>query len=123
MQVTGPFQSILAEGHFGGILTGYTHTGRSYIIEKRKRRGLFVSHRAGYGVTEYGASFYGFAPVSFLARGSEIQGVQRENFKQSWSAYALLTTGEKAQYSKEARNLNMTGANLFMSRWLQSRRA
>lgn len=122
-KVTAPMLSESARGHLGGVLTAYRHTGRAYIIEKRKRRGLFFPHKAGYGCTEYGASFYGFSPGRYVSRGSERQDVQRESFAQVWVAYALLTTEQKALLSDEARTLQMTGANLFMSRWLKSRPA
>ena len=50
------------------------------------------------------------------------QQAWRSEFADGMAQYALLTSDEKALLSKEARKTRMLGFNLFMRRWLQSRR-
>jgi hypothetical protein len=119
-RVTSPFLSKSAQGHFGGVITAYGHTGRAYIIEKKKRKAPVVYSRASYGCTQYGGVSYGSAPVSFRSTGSLRQTARRYNFAGAWPVYNALTQPEKDLLSEEARQYGMTGANLFMSQWLKS---
>jgi hypothetical protein len=53
---------------------------------------------------------------------TEKQQTWRGFFTEGKVQYDLLTTGQRALLSKEARKRRMTGYNLFQSRWLASHR-
>lgn len=106
-------------------------------------RGRF-GYGKGYGFMSYGKAVYGACtPYSgVFQRKKTLQGwrVSQMRFgipnnprtvpQQSWRAtfaegllaWRALDDSEKVLLSKKARNLRMTGFNLFMSKWLQSRR-
>lgn len=50
------------------------------------------------------------------------QQAWRAVFSAGWEAYALLTTDEKMQLSKEARHYRLSGPQLFLKRYLESHR-
>lgn len=50
------------------------------------------------------------------------QQAWRSIFADGWPVYNALTIEQKKRLSKEAAQQGLTGPNLFMSRWLQSRR-
>lgn len=114
-----PLFSISAKGHFSNLLTYFSHTGRSYLMTKRNRRGLFVGGFAGFGRMPFGAYFFGYSGRIGSSRFSASQIAQRELFSATWDAYALLTPEEKEILRVNARSLNMTGANLFMSNFIK----
>lgn len=53
---------------------------------------------------------------------TETQQSWRAVLTAGWTEYNSLTLDQKLLLSKEARLLRMTGANLFMRRWLQANR-
>ena len=116
-QVKSPLFSIKAKGTLGNILTSFEHSGRSYMLIKHKRRGLFVGKISGFGRIYFGGSFFGYQGLFSLKTKSQSQPAQRLVFQNAWLAYGLLTTEQKNLLSEEAKNLHMTGANLFMSRY------
>jgi len=97
-------------------------------------RGSFAFGR-GYGGNQYGKSRtlppykrgnrWGMSRMAHY-RPTNPQTVPqqawRSEFADGMAQYALLTSDEKALLSKEARKTRMLGFNLFMRRWLQSRR-
>ena len=116
-KIKQPFMSVSARGTLGGVLTAFQHQARSYMLSKNQRRGLFVSPLAGFGRIYFGSSFFGFLGRYSKNTKSQKQGAQRAIFQNAWKAYALLSPTEKNVLKNEAKNLKMTGPNLFMSRY------
>jgi len=115
--VKNPFLSKSARGIFANQLTAFSHAGKSHIILKRQRRGLFAGLMAGLGRIYLGGSFLGFSGMMSEKTKKQEQGAQRLVFKNAWLAYALLTNEQKKALANEARFLSITGPNLFMSRY------
>lgn len=96
----------------------------------------------GYGVQLYGFSEYGSdnprwgiyqrrhdnGKVIYVRENfyipkqtmSEAKQANWDKFKSGMEAWALLTSGEKEEYNKEAHKLKLHGVNLFLRRWLNS---
>ncbi len=104
--IKGPLFSRMAKGHFSDQMTFF--------------RRLFVGQRAGFGRMPFGAYFFGYGGTINPFRGSMAQQERRALFSSCWHAWSLLTTEQKAEYSEEAKSLNMTGANLFMSQFIKN---
>lgn len=115
----GPLFSISAKGHFSRDLTFYSHLGRSYTMIQRNRRGLFVGKIAGFGRMPFGTYLFGYSGRLNDLNNSQAQILQRSLFSACWLAYAQLTTPQKLELDIEAKVLQMSGANLFMSRYLK----
>jgi hypothetical protein len=110
--------SVEARGKFGrsagcGMARcGYSRCGSSKLfggIYKRKKT------RTGWGISR--ERYYQPTNPQTIP-----QQTWRSVFAAGWDAYNLLTPDEKVLLSKEARKYRMTGANLFMRRFLQANR-
>ena len=54
---------------------------------------------------------------------TELQQAWRAVVTSGWDAYNELTTNEKNEYKRLAKNRHMSGANFFMSEWLKAHRS
>lgn len=117
--VKAPLFSITAKGHFSDQMTFFRHTNRNYLMPKRSIRGLFVSPKSGFGRAPFGSYFFGYSGRINNKNLSIAQNERRALFSTCWNAWALLTTEQKNVYRENARSLNMTGANLFMSEFIK----
>lgn len=97
----------------GRIRLGLTRLG--YFSEFA---GIYQRHRVrgGWGISRM--TFYRTSNPQ-----TPVQQAWRSIFAAGWAVYNSLTPDEKALLSKQARKRGLTGANLFMSRWLQSHRS
>lgn len=107
-------------------------------------RGLF-GYSNGYGLIRFGynkrglrtdtagiyqrkrlANGWGISRMK-IYRPTNPQTTTQQNwravFAEGWTHYNALTSEQKVLLSKEARNYRMSGANLFMRRWLHSQRS
>lgn len=116
----GPLLSISAKGHYSKNMTFFSHFGRAYLMRGRRARGLFVSKNQGFGRMPFGAYFFGYGGRLNDKNLSVAQNERRALFSTAWNAYALLSPEQKETYSVNARSLNMTGANLFMSQFIKA---
>jgi len=120
--LSAPFLSQSASGTVGCFFTVEKRGAVQYAYKKKAKAGYTLTGlSAGFGHNLYGASFFGYTGRASRT-GSQAQGARRVVFLAGWTAYALLTPDEKAILSEEARVYRVTGANLFMRRWLQDHR-
>lgn len=117
--IIGPLLSISAKGHFSDQMTFFRHSNRNYLMPKRSSRGLFVSKNAGFGRMPFGAYFFGYGGHINPKNLSIAQNERRALFSASWDAYARLSPEQKIELAEQAKFLNMTGANLFTSRFIK----
>ena len=108
----GFFDPILGAFYYGASVYGSARYGTGMGVSgiysrKRTLEGWRVSRMKFYGPTNTQQ------PAQQAWRGTFADGVVQ---------YHLLTTDEQAVLSREGRKRNMSGYNLFMSRWLQSHR-
>lgn len=117
--VTAPLGSFQATGTIGKLLTFETRNRRNIVYSKKTKTGYIIAGKlAGFGNNKYGAFFYGYHGRASRT-GSQAQGARRVIFLAGWAAYALLTDEQKAVLSREAETKHMTGANLFISRYMR----
>ena len=117
-KIKSPFCSISAQGTLGGVLTSFTHFGRSYIISKLRRKSNRQGAQAGFGRFYFGSCFFGYSGKVSLTTKQQTQGARRLVFSASLKAYNLLTPLEKTNLEIEAKNMQMTGLNLYLSRFI-----
>ena len=119
-KVRGALLSQTATGTVAGHITFEKRGGAQYVYEKKRGSGgVFLGALAGYGQNLEGASVFGYS--GRLSRlGSALQPVRKLFFLSGWGAYAVLSPSEKVILSSEARALRVSGANLFMRRWLET---
>ena len=116
---------VLKAGGGGGI----ARCGQVQCAFDGNIAGIYQRRLVGTGVAlaprrregRIGISRGAFYTYSTEAIGGRV--AWRAVFAAGKAQYDLLTTDQKAQYSKQARSLCMNGYNLFMSRWLQSHRS
>jgi len=114
-----PLLSLSAVGHFSKNLTFFSHTQRAYVMQRGQKRGLDIGLFAGFGRMPFGIYFFGYSGRIDELNNSENQILQRSLFSACWLAYANLTTEEKEFLNDEAGVIGLSGANLFMSRYLK----
>lgn len=120
VRITAPLLSQSASGTIAGRLTFETRNGRAYVYDKKRGKGYTLNgHTAGYGRNKYGSSYYGYTGKT-TTQGGQKQGAQRVIFLSGWAAWALLSDEEKMILSDEARPLQITGANLFLKRYMDA---
>lgn len=110
--------ALRAWGSFGfGRGYGGSQYGKARYGTNVGVAGIYQAHWNGKEHVQARMRFY--RPTN--PRTTEQQS-WRSTFADAWPVYNSLTSAEKLKLSKEARGRCMTGPNLFMSRWLQSRR-
>lgn len=112
-----------------------------YKIISNDARGKF-GRGGGFGRISLGYNFFGFYSIysgiwqkkyffgkPYLSkmkfyRPTNPQTIRQQNRRYicsyGWVMWGSLSTNEKSAYNSEARELAMSGANLFMSRWLKN---
>ena len=91
--------------------------------------GIYQRKRVGTGSSFWPAKRggrYGISRMKFYTPAqspAQIANPMRAVYGAGVGAWWSLTTEEKARYFKQARNLSMSGYNLFMARWFHSRRS
>lgn len=113
-KITAPFLSLEATGTLGKVLTSYRNSGRPYMIFAKKRRVSVVQSLTGFGRIYFAGSYFGYQGKYNAKTKSQQQGMQRIIFSNAWKAWKLLTTIQKNEYIERAKNIHMTGPNLFM---------
>jgi hypothetical protein len=110
--------------NYGAVSYG---TMRKYVVPPFS--GIYQRKLVGLGSTlapRQQAGRWGISRMKFYRPAQTLAETSRPMlaiYGAGVGAWRGLTTIQKAQYSKQARNLNMSGYNLFMSNWLQSRRS
>jgi hypothetical protein len=111
--------TVYGNAHYGG--EKYTGGQGVFGIYQRRMVGpgsTLAPKQKGGRIATTRSNFYGYSTAAVGGRVA-----WRAVFAAGKAQYDLLTTAQKAQYSKQARSLCMNGYNLFMSRWLQSHRS
>lgn len=114
-----PLLSLSAVGHFSKNLTFYSHSRRSYVMQRGQRIGFNIGLFAGFGRMPLGTYLFGYSGRIDDLNNSFNQILQRSLFSACWIAYAELTNEQKELLNTEAIVLGLSGANLFMSRYLK----
>lgn len=123
------FYSLDVRGKFGfGRGYGGSEYGKARYGKSNRLSGIYQRKLYGTGVQESGAKRAGRWSISRMKHYSSVQqglgaqGAWWDVFRAGKVQYDLLTTEQKLRLSKEARKQRMSGYNLHMSRWLQSKR-
>jgi len=108
--------SFDARGTFGfSAGLGFARCGYSRCASSKDYGGIYASKRTKQGIQVSRMVYY---------RTSNPQTTRQQTwravFRTGFGVWRGLTTSQKALLSKQARNLRMTGFNLFMRRYLSS---
>jgi len=131
--IVSPLESVAGmevRGHFGRSLNvGRMRLGYNYVGADVPSFGIYSRKVYGQGVTlkpSKRGDRWGLSRMVFY-RPTNPQTVPQQAwravFAEAISTWRGLTDLERASYSKKARTRGMSGYNLFISNWLQSRRA
>lgn len=119
-KISAPLLSLSASGGISNFLSVERRSNKQYIYDKKRTRGFHNFITAGFGTLRFGVAIFGYSGKISAKTFSADQTSRWFIFSLGWIAYKSLTPTDKMILSNEARELRLTGPNLFMRRWMKS---